>query len=164
MKRLFWSILTVFAVLIAVAVGAGMYMLRYSLSPEEEREDTARYFRQLTEQHPEVVPWLDSLRACEGLRDTHLAAMPPAQRVEFWRGVVVAPGRKVPLADALHPRRQRPLRALVDGAPTLRGQAGPEVPLDSARHPTCDGLRRLHRGIHPASTRIHATGNMQTIT
>ena len=111
MKRLFWSILTVFAVLIAVAVGAGMYMLRYSLSPEEEREDTARYFRQLTEQHPEVVPWLDSLRACEGLRDTFVL-MPSGERHHAYF-IRRTPGQ--PVAIVLHGWRDSAIKFMYIG-------------------------------------------------
>ena len=79
MKRLFWGILTVFVVLAAVIIGASMYMLSYSLSPEEERTDTARCFHRLIERHPEIQSWMDSLRMCGGLRDTFVL-MPSGER------------------------------------------------------------------------------------
>lgn len=79
MKR-FCIIISVVAILFGMAVvGGSFYMLDYSLSPETDRADTAKYFRQLVERHPEMGPWLDSLRACNGLRDTFVT-MPSGER------------------------------------------------------------------------------------
>ena len=79
MKRIFWGILTVFIILAAVTIGGSMYMLSYSLSPEEERTDTSRCFHRLAERHPEIQSWMDSLRMCGGLRDTFVL-MPSGER------------------------------------------------------------------------------------
>ena len=45
-------------------------MLDYSLAPEENRADTAYYYRILFENYPETRPWVDSLRRAGALRDT----------------------------------------------------------------------------------------------
>ena len=79
MKRLFWFVLTIFCLLLAVVTGAGVYMLKYSLEPEGGREDTARCFRRLAERHPEAMGWLDSLRRTRALRDTFVT-MPTGER------------------------------------------------------------------------------------
>ncbi len=71
MKRLLLIIGTVVVVLLLLATAAGsFYMLSFSLSPEEERTDTARCWQLLYADHPETQPWVDSLKACQALRDT----------------------------------------------------------------------------------------------
>ena len=79
MKRLGIIISAIILLFAAVTVGGSFYMLSYSLAPEADRADTAKYFRQLVDRHPEVAPWLDSLRACGGLRDTFIT-MPSGER------------------------------------------------------------------------------------
>ena len=79
MKRLGLIILVLVVLLAAATIGGSFYMLDYSLAPEADRADTAKFFQQLAERHPEMVPWLDSLRACDGLRDTFIM-MPSGER------------------------------------------------------------------------------------
>lgn len=79
MKRIAYLLLFVLTLTIVACLGASMYMLSYSLSPEENRTDTARCFRRLAERHPEIRPWLDSLMACDGLRDTFIT-MPTGEQ------------------------------------------------------------------------------------
>lgn len=79
MKRFLISIIAILGIFIIAVIGGSFYMLDFSLKPDEARGDTALAFRQLTERHPEVKPWLDSLRACNGLRDTFIT-MPTGER------------------------------------------------------------------------------------
>lgn len=79
MKRLGMIILVAVVLLATATVGGSFYMLNYSLAPEADRADTAKFFRQLVERHPEMRPWLDSLKVCDGLRDTFIT-MPSGER------------------------------------------------------------------------------------
>lgn len=65
------SVFFIVALLVAIT-GASSYMLNYSLAPDNERKDTARCFRMLKEDFPEVAPWLDSLKYNKALRDTFI--------------------------------------------------------------------------------------------
>lgn len=79
MKRLLITLSVVLLVLLVSTVGASYYMLDYSLAPDAERSDTALRFRQLTDEYPEVKPWLDSLKACHAFRDTFVV-MPTGEK------------------------------------------------------------------------------------
>ena len=69
MRKVWYWVGALVAMIVGLLLGSGVYMLRYPLAPEGEREDTARCFRRLVEQHPEVTDWIDSLRRADGLRD-----------------------------------------------------------------------------------------------
>lgn len=80
MKKLVFAIPVAIVGIFAVAtVGASFYMLDYSLAPDSARRDTAFCFRELRRLHPEVTPWLDSLKAVHSLRDTFVV-MPTGER------------------------------------------------------------------------------------
>jgi len=79
MKRFLIIIAVIIAIFLIAVVGGSFYMLDFSLSPDEERADTALAFKQLKENHPEVIPWIDSLKACHALRDTFVT-MPSGER------------------------------------------------------------------------------------
>ena len=80
MKKLVFAIPIAIVGIFAVAtVGASFYMLDYSLAPDSARRDTAFCFRELRRLHPEVTPWLDSLKAGHSLRDTFVV-MPTGER------------------------------------------------------------------------------------
>lgn len=80
MKKLVFAIPVAIVGIFAVAtVGASFYMLDYSLAPDSARRDTAFCFRELRRLHPEVNPWLDSLKAGHSLRDTFVV-MPTGER------------------------------------------------------------------------------------
>lgn len=72
------GILTVAVCAIAIT-GGSFYMLDYSLAPDGQRRDTAYHYARLVEKHPEVKPWLDSLKAEGALRDTFVT-MPSGER------------------------------------------------------------------------------------
>ena len=59
--------------------GDKLYMLDYTLAPEPERGDTARWFRELYAKVPETRAWVDSLKRREALRDTFVV-MPTGER------------------------------------------------------------------------------------
>ena len=80
MKRLLTVIIVVvLAVLTIATIGGSYYMLDYALAPDGGRADTTARFASLYEQHPEVRPWVDSLRAAGALTDT-FAVMPTGER------------------------------------------------------------------------------------
>ena len=79
MKKLLIGLTLVVLVLLIATTGGSFYMLSYSLAPDTERADTAKCFQRLAEKHPEVIPWLDSLKVCHALRDTFVH-MPRGER------------------------------------------------------------------------------------
>ena len=68
-------ILTVF--MIAV-IGGSFYMLDYSLAPNDNRTDTAAFFKEQFTKYPETQPWVDSLRSIGAMCDTFVI-MPESQ-------------------------------------------------------------------------------------
>ena len=79
MKKLLIGLTLVVLVLLIATTGGSFYMLSYSLAPDTARTDTAKCFQRLAEKHPEVIPWLDSLKTCHALRDTFVH-MPRGER------------------------------------------------------------------------------------
>jgi fermentation-respiration switch protein FrsA (DUF1100 family) len=79
MKRLLIAAAATIIIFTVATIGASFYMLDYSLAPDEERADTAKCFKKLVEAHPEVKPWLDSLKARHALKDTFVT-MPTGER------------------------------------------------------------------------------------
>jgi hypothetical protein len=79
MKRLLLAVTIILVIFCIAVIGGSFYMLDYSLSPDEERTDTAASFKQFVEKYPNLKPWLDSLKACNGLRDTFVN-MPRGER------------------------------------------------------------------------------------
>lgn len=78
-KGIFITLAIILGVFAVATIGGSFYMLDYSLAPDAQRTDTAACFRQLVEDHPEVKPWLDSLRKCQALCDTFVT-MPSGER------------------------------------------------------------------------------------
>ena len=70
MKKVIWSLVAVFAAFVVAVVGGSFYMLDYSLAPDGNRADADSCYRQLFENYPETVEWVDSLRRGRALRDT----------------------------------------------------------------------------------------------
>ena len=62
----------VVTVLVVATIGGSFYMIDFALAPDAERTDTAKNFRKLVENYPEVKPWLDSLNQRGALRDTFI--------------------------------------------------------------------------------------------
>ena len=70
MKRLLLISSIIVIILLAVVTGGSLYMINYSLAPDDNRKDTAACFRKLITNYPEMKSWLDSMRNCNGLCDT----------------------------------------------------------------------------------------------
>ena len=71
-KIIVWCVLAALVVFIISIIGGSFYMLDYSLSPNPERTDTARCFREQFKTYPETQPWIDSLRKNGAIRDTFI--------------------------------------------------------------------------------------------
>lgn len=67
-KRLLWSAVVLFALLLAAIVGGAFYMVDYALSADHLNEKQA--YQNLYEHHPELRPWVDSLKQEGAIRDT----------------------------------------------------------------------------------------------
>ena len=75
--------IVVLAVLMGVLVGAGSYMLDFSLAPDPTRANTDSCYRQLFTDYPETREWMDSLRTHHALRDT-MIVMPGGYRLHTY--------------------------------------------------------------------------------
>ena len=78
-KIVIGSLVAVCLIAVAGIMGTSVYMLDYTLAPEPERGDTARWFRELYAKVPETRAWVDSLKRREALRDTFVV-MPTGER------------------------------------------------------------------------------------
>lgn len=59
---------------IALLIGAGFYMLDYSLKPENTGRDLEGSFRYMYKEYPGLENWVDSLKQAEALKDTFIVA------------------------------------------------------------------------------------------
>lgn len=83
-----YSAYIIMAIIFVVLVGGGMYMLDYSLAPDEGRKNLADCYEQMYSKYPETQPWVDSLRSIKALRDTFVT-MPTGERhhaLYVWNG------------------------------------------------------------------------------
>ena len=78
-----WFMIVVLAVLLGALVGAGSYMLDFSLAPDPTRANTDSCYRQLFTDYPETREWMDSLRTHHALRDT-MIVMPGGYRLHTY--------------------------------------------------------------------------------
>lgn len=79
MKRLLLISSIIVIILLAIVTGGSLYMIDYSLAPDDNRKDTAACFRKLITNYPEMKSWLDSMRNCNRLCDTFVM-MPRGER------------------------------------------------------------------------------------
>lgn len=70
MKKFLIITVSVVLVLAAVSFGAGAYMVRYALQPEEHGQDFAADSSKWEERVPGIMAWYDSLHAAGVFRDT----------------------------------------------------------------------------------------------
>ena len=83
-----WITGIVMAIFVIVLIGSGMFMLHYSLAPNENRPDIEGSYKKLYSRNPETQPWVDSLRNIKALRDTFVT-MPSGERhhaLYVWNG------------------------------------------------------------------------------
>lgn len=78
-KTLWTTLAAVMLVLVAIVTGGSIYMLDFSLSPDENRRDVAKAYETLYERMPDMRPWVDSLQREKLLRDTFIT-MPDGRR------------------------------------------------------------------------------------
>lgn len=68
MKRLLWSAVALFVLLLATVVAGAFYLVDYALKADHLSEKQA--YHTLYEHHPELRPWVDSLKHAGAIRDT----------------------------------------------------------------------------------------------
>lgn len=71
-KRLIIGTGITLVLLIVVLLGAGQYMLDYSLRPENRGRDLKSSWQYMFETYPYLKPWVDSLEQAEALKDTFI--------------------------------------------------------------------------------------------
>lgn len=59
---------------LASLIGGGLYMLDFSLRPENRGKDMEGSMAYMRQTYPHIVPWIDSLKQCRALRDTFITA------------------------------------------------------------------------------------------
>ena len=59
---------------LASLIGGGLYMLDFSLRPENRGKDMEGSMAYMRQTYPHIVPWIDSLKQCRALRDTIITA------------------------------------------------------------------------------------------
>ena len=84
-KRLLWSAVVLFALLLAAIVGGAFYMVNYALSADHLNEKQA--YQNLYEHHPELRPWVDSLKQEGANRDTFVVV--DGIKLDAWHHVGV---------------------------------------------------------------------------
>ena len=65
---------TTLLLLIGLSIGAGLYMLDFSLRPVNRGKDMGGSMAYMRQTYPHIVPWIDSLNQCRALRDTFITA------------------------------------------------------------------------------------------
>ena len=78
-RKIIWGIAIAFIMFVGISIVGGLYMLNYSLSPEDNRDDVEAALEHQFEEYPETRAWVDSLRSVEALRDTFVV-MPSGER------------------------------------------------------------------------------------
>lgn len=74
MKKRIYIVSTCIIAIVALLVGAGFYMLGYSLQPANEGKDLEGSFRYMYKEYPELESWVDSLQQVGALKDTFILA------------------------------------------------------------------------------------------
>lgn len=74
MKKLYYGILIMIVVPVAILTGASFYMLDYSLKPDNEGKDLTGSYEYMYENYPYLKPWVDSLNHASALKDTFIKA------------------------------------------------------------------------------------------
>lgn len=70
---------TVVIIFILLTIGASFFMLNLALTPNPGKQHIKAHYQLLYARHPEVKPWIDSLKKTKTLRDTFIT-MPSGER------------------------------------------------------------------------------------
>ena len=73
-KKLLAASGTVLLLTVCLLTGASMYLLDYSLRPENRGKDLQGSMQYMRETYPHIVPWMDSIESHHALRDTFITA------------------------------------------------------------------------------------------
>ena len=71
-KKILLSFLIFLVILAAGIAGGSLYLLDFSLRPENRGKDMEGSFTYMRETYPQINPWLDSLKQHKALRDTFI--------------------------------------------------------------------------------------------
>ena len=64
----------VLACIAAILTGGSLYMLNFSLRPDNRGKDMAGSMEYMRNTYPQIVPWVDSLNQHKALRDTFITS------------------------------------------------------------------------------------------
>lgn len=78
-KKIIITVVSVLFACIALAFGAGWYMLDYALKPAADARDMAKRYKAMYGEYPYMRHWVDSMRHAGALRDTFVV-MPEGER------------------------------------------------------------------------------------
>lgn len=73
-KKLLISIGIAIVSVIIILTGGSLYMLDYSLRPENRGKDLEGSLEYMRESYPQIIPWIDSLQQYKALKDTFITA------------------------------------------------------------------------------------------
>lgn len=92
-KRIIIGIGLTLLVLAGILAGASLYMVNYSLRPENRGKDMEGSLAFMCNRYPQIVPWLDSIQGHQALRDTFITA-PDGTRMHAFYVRAMHPTRK----------------------------------------------------------------------
>lgn len=92
-KKLTFGISITVLILIVSLMGGSLYMLDYSLRPENRGKDLETSYEFMRSRYPHLCPWLDSLQQHHALRDTFITA-PDGIRMHAYYARASRPTRK----------------------------------------------------------------------
>ena len=92
-KKLTFGISITVLILIVSLIGGSLYMLDYSLRPENRGKNLETSYEFMRSRYPHLCPWLDSLQQHRALRDTFITA-PDGIRMHAYYANASRPTRK----------------------------------------------------------------------
>lgn len=73
-KKLLYGIIIILLVILGPIVGGSIFMLNYSLKPDNRGKDLIGSYQYMYENYPYLKPWVDSLNHASALKDTFIYA------------------------------------------------------------------------------------------
>lgn len=70
MKKVAYTLITIFLIFLAICIGGGWYMVSYALTSDHRGKDLAESKEYINTNYPFVAEWMDSLNRVSALKDT----------------------------------------------------------------------------------------------